>query len=589
MSILDEEGKDQNSSLTFEAVLFEGSNDIQFLYRSVSGPRSDGSSATVGAQDLKRTSAIQSGFNQSIVFSGYFTTYHFQNGAYVEALPDNTPPSKPVVVDEGLVTANRTQLGASWTSADAESGISEFQYAIGTTPGGEDVRPFTSTPQNSVVVTGLNLQTGVMYFFAVRSVNGIGLRSEIGLSDGIRFDAAFQPQVKIIPSAPESGSAFSGLAFLAPVAMSVVLRAFDDNGALIAGPGVRNPTTITLTAGQQYARLLPELFGIPNFDGWIETEASSSGLGIFTATGAWDMSTLDGSVARDPSADFVLFHAGASAIFVNPSTRIANVTMTAFGTGSGQSFTIPARGRVVRALTDIVRVQSSEALAVIERMSSPGKLAINAAVPVAEAQATLVFPHAVMGAGYVSTLAVANVTGSPQTVTITCGSSMATLTLGANASARVSIASLLQVATESIRVCAVTATTSTPFSSLASLVGVLDIENQTGLVTMGARPAATAFAFPHAANGNGLFTGLAFTTGSIAATITIEIYEPSGGTPKAATITLGANQQLGRLISELVTSVTTQMGGYIRIRSDQPIWAWEIYGSGDVMASGPPL
>src|SRR6185295_14090500 len=98
----------------------------------------------------------------------------------------------------------------------------------------------------------------------------------------------------------------------------------------------------------------------------------------------------------------------------------------------GQSFTIPARGRVVRALTDSVRVQSSEALAVIERMSSPGKLAINAAVPVADAQAILVFPHAVMGAGYVSTLAVANVTGTPQTVTITCGTSMANLILGPN-------------------------------------------------------------------------------------------------------------------------------------------------------------
>src|SRR5262249_52751889 len=51
MSILDEDGKDLNASLTFEAVLFEGSNDIQFMYNSVSGSRSDGSSATIGLQD----------------------------------------------------------------------------------------------------------------------------------------------------------------------------------------------------------------------------------------------------------------------------------------------------------------------------------------------------------------------------------------------------------------------------------------------------------------------------------------------------------------------------------------------------------
>lgn len=127
-----------------------------------------------------------------------------------------------------------------------------------------------------------------------------------------------------------------------------------------------------------------------------------------------------------------------------------------------------------------------------------------------------------------------------------------------------------------------------PFGA-ASIVGVLDIENESGLVTIGARPAAVEFAFPHVANGNGLFTGLALATGSNSARITIEVYEAAGGTPKAATINLGANQQLSRLVSELVADTQTQVGGYIRIRSDSPIWAWEIYVSGQVMASGPPL
>src|SRR5207247_1456625 len=174
-----------------------------------------------------------------------------------------------------------------------------FQYAIGTTPGDTDVRPFTSTTQNSIVVTGLNLQSGAVYYFAVKAVNRDGLASEIGVSDGIRMDPAYTPQVKIIPSSPQSGSEFSGLALLAPAAMTVVLRAYDANGALIVGAGIRNPATISLAAGQQYARLLPELLGIQSFDGWIEAEASAPGLGIFIATGAWDSSTLDGSVARD--------------------------------------------------------------------------------------------------------------------------------------------------------------------------------------------------------------------------------------------------------------------------------------------------
>src|SRR6185369_9554802 len=170
----------------------------------------------------------------------------------------------------------------------------------------------------------------------------------------------------------------------------------DASGNPITGTGVRNPSMISLIAGQQSAKLISELFGVQTFDGWIEVEASAPGLGIFTATGAWNMSSLDGSVARDTSTDFVLFHAGASAILVNPSSRPANVTMTSLGASGTQSFSIPPRSRVVTTLGSAVRVQSSEALAAIERTDGPGKLAINAAVPVTDGEGTLVFPHAVV-------------------------------------------------------------------------------------------------------------------------------------------------------------------------------------------------
>jgi hypothetical protein len=588
MSILDEEGRDQNAGLTFQVVLFEGSNDIQFLYSAMSGPRSDGSSATIGMQDLKRTSAIQSGFNQAIVAPEYFKTYHFENGGYVELLADATPPPRPTVTDEGVLTANRTQLAASWFAVDAESGIREFQYAIGTTPGGTEVKPFASTTQNSIAVTGLNLQPGTMYYFAIRALNGAGLISEAGVSDGIRYDGAYQPQTRIIPAAPQNGAEFTGLAMLAPAAMTVVLRAYDANGALVFGPGIRNPATVSLAAGQQHAQLVTELLGLQSFEGWIEAEASAPGLGIFTATGAWDTSSLDGAIARETSADFVLFHAGAVAVLVNPSPRAANVVMTSLTTTATQSFSIAPKAMVVTTLESAVRVQSSEALAALERSTSLGKLAVNGAVPASDAQSALVFPHAVVGSGYASTLLVANLSATAQTIGIGFGTASATVTIDPNASARISIGSLFQLAPGSMTAGAVTVTGSTLFGSQA-IAAVLDIENESGLVTMGARPAATEFAFPHVANGNGLFTGLAFATGSAPAQITIDVFEAAGGSPKSATITLAANQQLARLVSELVAGTATQVGGYIRVRSNQPVWAWEIYGAGNVMASGPPL
>jgi hypothetical protein len=254
--------------------------------------------------------------------------------------------------------------------------------------------------------------------------------------------------------------------------------------------------------------------------------------------------------------------------------------MTSLSGLSSESFSIPSRGRVVKPLRSAVRVQSSEALAAIERSDSPGKLAINEAVPVRTGQVTLVFPQAAVGAGYTSTLTLANIGGDAQ-VRVNFSGVDSIQSLAANTAARIPMTS--QVGDLAVGALTASATDG------SAIVGVLDIENETGLVTIGARPAATEFAFPHLANGNGLFTGLAFATGSSAARITIEIFEAAGGAPKSVTITLGANQQLARQVSELVAGAATQVGGYIRIRSDQPIWAWEIYGSAQVMASGAPL
>ncbi len=39
------------------------------------------------------------------------------------------------------------------------------------------------------------------------------------------------------------------------------------------------------------------------------------------------------------------------------------------------------------------------------------------------------------------------------------------------------------------------------------------------------------------------------------------------GVPQSATVTLDANQQLARLLSEFVSGVSSQLGGYIHIHS----------------------
>jgi hypothetical protein len=213
---------------------------------------------------------------------------------------------------------------------------------------------------------------------------------------------------------------------------------------------------------------------------------------------------------------------------------------------------------------------------------------INSRASVQEAQSALMFPYAAIGAGYSSTLTVANVGQAPQTLTVTFGTASASVQLGANSATRLSIADLLHLPVDSFRAGAVRVFPASG-SGGASLVGVLDVENTVEGATIDARPAGTDFTFPNVANGNGYFTGLAFATGNAPAKITIDVYPQSGGTPLSMPFSLDANQEVARLLSEFVPASVNQQGGYIRIHSDQPISTWEIYGTPSGMASGPPL
>ena len=99
---------------------------------------------------------------------------------------DTTAPSTPVVTDDGAYTTNNTRLNAAWSSSDDESGIAEYQYAIGTTAGATDVVDWTSADTAAEIThIGLSLTKGTTYYVSVKASNGAGLWSEVGSSDGI--------------------------------------------------------------------------------------------------------------------------------------------------------------------------------------------------------------------------------------------------------------------------------------------------------------------------------------------------------------------------------------------------------------------
>jgi WD40 repeat protein len=131
----------------------------------------------------------------SLVFSpdGELIAWGRGDGTVVVArVPDTTPPSTPVIMDEGQFLQSGAELSTSWTSSDPESGVVEYQYAIGTSatdPGSGYLVGWKSAgTATEATETGLTLQDGLTYYWYVRARNGAGLWSEVGVSDGITVD-----------------------------------------------------------------------------------------------------------------------------------------------------------------------------------------------------------------------------------------------------------------------------------------------------------------------------------------------------------------------------------------------------------------
>jgi len=124
---------------------------------------------------------------------------------------DTTPPSQISLVNDGVgpdivYTKSTTTLSAHWSSStDVESGVSNYWYAIGTTPGATDVVPFTdAATATSFSRNGLTLTEGATYYTTVQPQNGAGLFATPTASNGITVD--YTPPVVQINNPPASAT-----------------------------------------------------------------------------------------------------------------------------------------------------------------------------------------------------------------------------------------------------------------------------------------------------------------------------------------------------------------------------------------------
>lgn len=152
--------------------------------------------STPEAYATSKAWTLTSGDGTKTVYVKYNDAARNWSGAFSDTIVlDMSPPSTPVVTDEGATTVNLTQIYASWSSSDPETGIVDYEYTIGTTPGGTDVvAPISLGNITSYNKTGLNLVVGQIYYVSVRAKNGVGGWSSWGTSDGI-YGKNAEPQI----------------------------------------------------------------------------------------------------------------------------------------------------------------------------------------------------------------------------------------------------------------------------------------------------------------------------------------------------------------------------------------------------------
>ena len=154
------------------------------------------------------------------------------------AVVDETPPTTPTVTDDGDFTATSDSLHAAYTSSDPQSGVVECSYCIGTSPGSDDVFPWTSQPADgSITASGLALESGVRYYFSVKVRNGAGLWSAVGTSDGIEYRPGVSVWPKFRCDAANTGRSGIIASVTGEVRWTVQTQGYVESSAAIAGDG----------------------------------------------------------------------------------------------------------------------------------------------------------------------------------------------------------------------------------------------------------------------------------------------------------------------------------------------------------------
>ncbi|MEK6544191.1 MAG: hypothetical protein AABZ44_07135, partial [Elusimicrobiota bacterium] len=102
---------------------------------------------------------------------------------------DVQTPTIPIIVDAGKYTASVAKFVGNWKAILDSGAIDDYRYCIGTTPGGTEVKDWTSVGVSTwSEIVGVSLSQGTTYYLSAKALSSFGKWSSVGISDGIIVD-----------------------------------------------------------------------------------------------------------------------------------------------------------------------------------------------------------------------------------------------------------------------------------------------------------------------------------------------------------------------------------------------------------------
>ncbi|HEY2931751.1 MAG TPA: matrixin family metalloprotease [Acidobacteriota bacterium] len=428
------------------------------------------------------------------------------------------------------------------------------------------------------------------------------------------------------PAVQQSSSEFTGIGITNLSANTAVIRAlyYDSTGKLISIPGIRNPSSLSIPPNNQLARLSQEIFeAVRQESGWVELQSDQDQVYAFFLSGDSTLNRLDGTdVPRTTLTNGIFVDVRQNATFetefdISNNNDVA-VTLTFEYVGAtGQKVSNVTRVVAPRASfretaqqlfsginSDVGYVTFKSTLPVnaVELVRSATSLVSLNAQDLSAGSGSIVSSHFAVGnAGLVffSKAYVVNPGNSIEQVIIEGRNSSGALLnsppfpLSAQQIVELRLAEIFNIVPGGPAVIgSVTLKTLSGNPIFASLLFGDTFNNQfaSEIPFESVAGLGKDLVFEQLATTVTYYTGLSvYFPGTGSTQVTIEVRNPAGALLGSVDRTLQANTKLTDLISNLVPGAVNQAGGYIRVKSTQPVSAVVLFGtnSGSVLAAVP--